>query len=66
MERHLAVEFGVTGVPIQHYRAEEWAAIQYAAEAIRQGLVAEVTVDMRSAEELKELPQLPYQRLFMQ
>ncbi|WP_067885380.1 hypothetical protein [Nocardia vaccinii] len=61
MERHIVVDFGLPGVPPQHYRAEESAAQAFASEATRQRLAA-VAVDDRVTEDLK---QLPYQRLFM-
>lgn len=61
MERHIVVDFGLLGVPLQHYRADECAAEAFVAEATRQRLAA-VTVDNGVTDGLKELP---YQRLFM-
>ncbi|WP_194837570.1 hypothetical protein [Nocardia sp. XZ_19_369] len=61
MERHIAVEFGVQGLPVQHYRAEESAAEAFADAVRRQGLALRVEIDDRVTDTLKELP---YQRLF--
>ncbi|MFE9328284.1 hypothetical protein ACIHDR_45920 [Nocardia sp. NPDC052278] len=61
MDRHIAVEFGVQGLPIQHYRAEEAAAAAFADAVRRQGLAEWVTIDDRVTDALRDLP---YQRLF--
>ncbi|WP_067859864.1 hypothetical protein [Nocardia shimofusensis] len=60
-ERRVIVDFGVAGVPIQHYRAPGCAAEAFAENALRQGL-ARVTVDDLVTDDLQ---QLPYQRLFL-
>ncbi|WP_195053169.1 hypothetical protein [Nocardia cyriacigeorgica] len=57
----MIVDFGVAGVPIQHYRAVECVAEAFAENALRQGL-ARVTVDDLVTDDLQ---QLPYQRLFL-
>ncbi|WP_159080803.1 hypothetical protein [Nocardia suismassiliense] len=61
MERHISVEFGIEGLPIQHYRAEESAAEAFADGVRRQGLASRIEIDDRVTPALKELP---YQRLF--
>lgn len=61
MERHLAITWGVDGFPVAHYRAESIAAEVFAAYAVRQHLLQEVTVD---DEVTPEMPELPYQHLF--
>ena len=60
-ERRVSVDFGVAGVPIQHYRAAGCVAEAFAENAVRQGL-ARVTVDDLVTDGLQ---QLPYQRLFL-
>lgn len=43
-KRHMAVEFGIEGLPIQHYRPDAHVAEVFAAEARRQHLAAQVIV----------------------
>ncbi|RDI43556.1 hypothetical protein DFR68_12023 [Nocardia mexicana] len=62
VECHLAVEWGVAGMPICDYRAEEIVAAVFAAGVRRQGLARQVTVDAQVSAEMKPLP---YQRLFL-
>jgi hypothetical protein len=66
MERHLVVDFGLPGMPVQHYRAEECAARTFTADALRLRL-ALVTVDENemATADLSNLKELPYQRLFL-
>jgi hypothetical protein len=65
MERHLVVDFGVPGVPVQHYRAEECAARAFAADALRQRLALVTIDDEMATADLNDLRELPYQRLFL-
>ncbi len=62
MERHVAVEWEIPGMPIGDYRAEECVAEVFADEAIRQHLARTVTVD---TEVDQVMPELPYQRLYL-
>jgi|GEM_PF-4258990 len=59
---HVAVDWGVEGMPIADYCAEEWAAYLFAAEATRQHLARRVIVDSRVG---PSMPELPYQRLYL-
>jgi hypothetical protein len=61
MERRVVVEFDLSGVPRQQFRAQECAAEQFAADALRQRW-ARATVDDVVTTDLK---QLPCQRLFV-
>jgi hypothetical protein len=65
MERHLLVDFGVPGMPVQHYRAEEYAARAFAADALRQRLALVTIDDQMATPDLNNLRALPYQRLFL-
>ncbi|MFI9507318.1 hypothetical protein [Nocardia sp. NPDC052566] len=57
----MAVEFGVHGMPLQHYRADSTVAQIFATEAVQLGLAVKVTID-----DLLDLATktLPCQRLF--
>ncbi|WP_330231460.1 hypothetical protein OHA40_02605 [Nocardia sp. NBC_00508] len=55
-KRHVAVEFGIEGLPIQHYQADADVAEVFAAEARRKHLVAQVTIDDLVTPEMRLLP----------
>lgn len=55
-KRHVAVEFSIEGLPIQHYQADADVAEVFAGEAWRKHLVAQVTIDDLVTPEMKLLP----------
>ncbi|MET7772227.1 hypothetical protein [Nocardia sp. NPDC005366] len=61
MERHIAVEFGIEGLPVLHYRAEESVATAFAAEMRRLRRARTVSIDDRVT---RDMDPLPCQRLF--
>ncbi|WP_109525874.1 MULTISPECIES: hypothetical protein [Nocardia] len=56
MERHVSVEFGIEGMPVLHYRAEESAATEFAAEMRRLRPTGTVSVDDCVTGEMEPLP----------
>ncbi|WP_405177914.1 hypothetical protein OG225_27275 [Nocardia sp. NBC_01377] len=63
MERHIAVESGIEGLPTMHYRAEESAAAAFVAEMRRLLPARAVRVDNRVTREMRPLP---CQRLYQE
>lgn len=62
MDAHLAIDFGIAGLQIQHYRAEQSVAAIFATELLEHHLASWVRIDTQLTDDMKPLP---YQRLYL-
>lgn len=62
MDRHIAIQFRVDGLPVLHYRADESAATAFAADMMRLRSVRTIRIDNDVTRDMRPLP---CQRLFL-